>query len=210
MTTTTPSKKAGIFELIGKTKATFTSIVGQAEKLGQKNTKPAAVLRLSVRVPNAKLKEISPELYDFCYYNSGKNTGSLEGIQVVSGEPNLTPWILKMGTSFDWEYEQSGCTFKLYEGGGGKPKHTMGSCTINKLAITCHEGGSTDWEFNVYTSDLDHDVAGDLLMLKMQERDIEVVAPDLVSQQQSLTEEETPIGALTKAQEKAAAGAAKH
>jgi hypothetical protein len=183
--------KVGIFELIGKTPVTFDKVEGLAEKLGQKKTKPALTMKLTARLANAKLRELDESLYAFCYFNSGKNSGQLEGIQVVSGEPNLTPAIVRMGGGFPWEYEQTGYVMKLYEGPGGKPKITLKDCKVSKIHVTCHEGGTTDWEFFVYSADVDEDSAGKIVLLKAQDRDIELVAPDLLTKaQRDLTDDE--------------------
>lgn len=196
-----PRRKVGILEFIGKHKATVEAVTVLAEKVGQKNIKPAVDLKFKVTVPNAKLHELDPTLYGFCFHNSGRNSGTLEGIQVVSGEPNLTPAFVKMGAQLGWQYEQTGCTLKVYQGPGAKPKLTLKDCTVKKLTIDGHEGGSTDWFFHVYSADVDEDVMGQLGVLKALDRDIELEAPDLVSAQKDLTEEDddNPEAAMQRA-----------
>jgi hypothetical protein len=186
-------RKVGMLEIIGKQKATFDAIVALAEKLGQKKTKPALDLKLKVTLPNAKLRELDDTLYDFCYFNSGKGSGQLEGISVVSGEPNLRPAIVRMGGGFAWEYEQTGCTLKVYVGPGGKPKIVLKDCTVKKIGVVCHEGGSTDWTFHVYSAAVDEDIVGQLGVLKAVDRDIELEAPDLLTKQRDLADEEDPL-----------------
>lgn len=187
------ARKLGVFELIGKTPATFDAIVALAEKLGQKKTKPALDIKLKASLPNSKLRELDETLYDFCYFNSGKNTGQLEGISVVSGEPNLRPALVRMGGGFAWEYEQTGCTLKVFVGPGGKPKIVLKDCTVKKIAVQCHEGGTTDWVFHVYSAAVDEDIVGQLGVLKACDRDIELEAPDLLTKQRDLADEEEPL-----------------
>jgi hypothetical protein len=108
-----------------------------------------------------------------------------------------------MGGSFPWEYEQTGYTLNLYQGPGGKPKVKLKDCKVSKISVTCHEGGTTDWEFFVYSADVDEDSGGLLVLLKAQERDIELIAPDLLSStsaQKDLTEDEddNPLAAMQR------------
>lgn len=197
--------KKRLLEFIGKTRATFDSITPLAEKRGQKESVPAVDLGLIVKCSNDKLNMLSPELRTFLFEKTGKGPKDLVGVEPVSDLPNLTPAAIAIG-AVPWEYEQTGCTLTVYQG-TSHDKHEK--CVVKKVKITPQEGGSVEISFHVYISDVDQDTMGFLGLLKAQERDIELEAPevakpDLVDKAQE--PELTPEKALAKALDQHANG----
>lgn len=207
-----PAKR---FELIGKTKATIQDIDIQSLKMGQTDVKPAVSLTFKVPLPNARLSMLSATLRDFLYENNvGKSntTATLDGVEVVSDKPNLTESAVALG-ALNWEYEQTGCTLKIYSGATGHGNITLRDGTVRKMKIDCKEGGTVDHYFQFYTADVDAETIGELGILKSLERDVELTAPEIISQQKTIEDDSeeklTPASALAAAQAKAdAEGAA--
>jgi hypothetical protein len=187
------------FELIGKTKSTVEAINILSEKLGQKDVKPAVCVSFKTSLPNSSLNMLGPTVLPFLYENTGKNTGQLEGIQVVSNLPNLTPAAAMLG-ALDWDYEQTGCKLTIYQGASGHADIKLKDGEVRKIKTVQNEGGTVDWFWQFYTADVDEDTLGALGVLKSLERDLEVTAPEMISkkQPQLLDEQEplTPAGAL--------------
>ncbi len=187
------------FELIGKTKTTIEGILPLSEKSGQKDVKPAVCLTLKTSLPNSSLNMLGPAVLPFLYENTGKNTGQLEGIQVVSDLPNLTPVALMLG-ALNWDYEQTGCKLVIYQGASGHADIKLKGGEVRKIKTVQNEGGTVDWTWQFYTADVDEDIMGALGVIKSLDRDLELTAPDLISkkQPQLLDEQEqlTPAGAL--------------
>jgi hypothetical protein len=122
------------FELIGKSKATVVDIDIQAMKMGQVDVQPAVCLTLRVPRPNAALSMIDATLRDFLYANNAgkpKVQAQLEGVEVVSDKPNLTPAAEALG-AIHWEYEQSGCSLKIYNGVSGHGDIKLKDGTVRK------------------------------------------------------------------------------
>lgn len=199
MTKTKPAVRR--FELLGKHKSTITSIDILCLKLGQTDVKPALCISFKTPMPNSEvLPMFSANLLPFLY-ESNKNKpaaqATLEGVQVVSDVPNLTPEATALG-AIDWEYEQSGCTLVVYE---GNSKRTLTGGTVRKIKLDPSEGGTVETGWQFYTAeDVDDDVIGHMGILKSLERDIELTAPEIISQQKNIeeTEPETPEEAFAR------------
>jgi hypothetical protein len=199
------------FELIGKSKATVVDIDIQAMKMGQVDVQPAVCLTLRVPRPNAALSMIDATLRDFLYANNAgkpKVQAQLEGVEVVSDKPNLTPAAEALG-AIHWEYEQSGCSLKIYNGVSGHGDIKLKDGTVRKLKLEPKEGGTVDCTFQFYTSDVDAETIGELGVLKSLERDIELTAPEIISAQKDIEEEDTPEKAARRAHGVGAKAAAK-
>jgi hypothetical protein len=198
------------FELIGKTKATIQDVDVQSLKMGQTDVKPAVCITLKVSLPNKSLDMLGPKVREFFYENTGKSTGQLAGIAAISDLPNLTAAALAIG-AVTWEYEQTGCTLLIYIGATGRANIKLTDGTTRKLKFECKEGGTVDWSIPFFTAeDIDAEIMGDVGVLKSLERDVELTAPDIISnnKQRTLSEEDegdqlTPIGALAGAEQKA-------
>lgn len=187
-------------ELIGKTKATIQAIEILSLKMGQTDVKPAVCISLKVPLPNSALAMLDPTLRDFLYEASpGKKqtTGTLEGVEVVSDKPNLTLAATALG-ALNWEYEQTGCSLLIYNGATGHGNIKLTDGTVRKVKVDPKEGGTVDHYLQFYTAEVDAETIGDLGVLKSLERDVELSAPEIVSQQKTLDEQETPEQALAK------------
>lgn len=189
------------FELVGKSKATLVAIDILSLKMGQVDVQPAVCLSLKVSLPNSRLSMLSATLRDFLYENDTGKTNAqsaLDGIEVVSDKPNLTAEASAIG-ALHWEYEQTGCTLRIYNGVSGHGDIKLTDGTVRKLKIDPKEGGTVDHYFQFYTADVDAETIGELGILKSLERDIELTAPEIVSQQQDIEDERTPETALAGA-----------
>lgn len=194
------------FELIGKSKATIKDIDIQSLKMGQTDVRPAVCITVEVPLPNSKLAMLNPTLQPFLYENNvGKSntTATLDGVEVVSDTPNLTEAAQALG-ALSWDYEQTGCTLVIYSGATGHGNITLRDGTVRKMKIDPKEGGTVDHTFQFYSADVDAEVIGELAILKSLERDIELTAPEIISQQQQLGEDEDEDKRQTPAQALAA------
>jgi hypothetical protein len=194
-------------ELVGKTKATVQAIDILSLKMGQTDVQPAVCLSLKVSLPNSRLSMLSATLRDFLYENDTGKTNAqsaLDGIEVVSDKPNLTAEASALG-ALHWEYEQTGCTLRIYNGVSGHGDIKLADGTVRKLKIDPKEGGTVDHYFQFYTADVDAETIGELGILKSLERDIELTAPEIISQQKDIEDDEQGDGTTTP--EAALAGA---
>ncbi len=197
-------------ELIGKTKATITAIEILSLKMGQTDVQPAVCLTLNVRLPNSKLAMLDATLRDFLYTDNSdkpKTQQQLEGVEVVSDRPNLTPAAEAIG-ALHWEYEQSGCKLKVYSGVTGQGNISLKDGTLRKVKLDPKEGGTVELTFQFHTADVDAETIGDLGVLKSLERDVELTAPEVISAQSKIDvepdaegEELTPEKAFKQAVE---------
>jgi hypothetical protein len=192
-------------EFIGKTKGKIAMVRGHSIKLGQKETLPAAQLRIMAEVSNAILDKFSPGMREFLFEKakgSEKTQKQLEGIEVVSDLPNLREPGVKLG-ALHWDDEQTGCTFIIDR--AIDPIRIPG-CKIDRFTIASRDGGSVQVFFTLTTGELDKDTSGDLLLLNQQNIIFELTLPALLSQQQPL--EEQPQDDPQKALERAHKGGA--
>jgi hypothetical protein len=195
------------FELIGKKRSTITAIDILSLKMGQTDVKPAICISFKTSMPNKEvLPMFSPKLLGLMYENTGNNTAALDGVQPVSDQPNLTLEAEALG-ALNYEYLQTGCKLIVYE---GNSKLSLTGGEVRKTKIDCQEGGTVDVYWQFYTGEkVDDEVIGHMGVLKSLERDVELTAPAVVSQQKRIEEAEeqdTPEKAAVRAH--AAKGAA--
>jgi hypothetical protein len=182
-------------EFVPKVKAVLKAIVILCVKKGQTDVEPAAELEILVTQPNSSLNMLDPSLLAFFFKKATqkeKQQGTLEGVPPVSDMAVLTEPGMKIGT-FHWDGEQSGTTLKIHKGITGDMDITLRSGTVKKIKVDAKEGGAVDWRFRFYTTDVDADTLGALAVLKSQELDIELIAPEVQVQQQTLGEVEEPL-----------------
>lgn len=192
-------------EFIGKTKATITAIDIQSLKMGQTDVKPAVCIHFKVTQANSTLSMFDKKLLSFLFEkgNGASTQQALEGIPVVSELPQLTAIAQALG-AINWDGEQTGSTLKIYQGVTGDQDLKLGDCTVRKVKITPMEGGGVDYDFQVYTSDVDQETIGALGVLKSLTRDIELEAAQAVSAKQRTLDDGkdekklTPAAALEK------------
>jgi len=189
-------------EFIGHTKGKVTKVLGFTIKMGQKDTRPAAQMRVMATVPNSILDKFSPGMREFLFEKaktSEKTQKQLEGIEVVSDLPNLREPGVKLG-ALHWEDEQTGCTFIVDR---AIDPLKLGDCKVNKFKIAPKDGGSVQVFFTLTTGEIDQETAGQLLLLNQTEIVFELTAPEPLSAKQRVIEEEqTPEGALKAAVKK--------
>jgi hypothetical protein len=199
-------------EFIGKTKATITAIDIQSLKMGQTDVKPAVCIHFKVTQANSTLSMFDKKLLSFLFEkgNGASTQQALEGIPVVSELPQLTAIAQALG-AINWDGEQTGSTLKIYQGVTGDQDLKLGDCTVRKVKITPMEGGGVDYDFQVYTSDVDQETIGALGVLKSLTRDIELEAAQPASAKQRTLDDGkdekklTPAKALEKSVQTGAA-----
>jgi len=195
-------------EFTGKTKATIVDVDIQSLKQGQTDVKPAVALTLKLMRPNATLAMLDKNLLGFLFKKASTEAAkqaTLDGVEVVSDLPSLTPLALALG-ALHWEGEQTGSTLVIYQGVTGDQDIKLGDCTVRKVKIDPKEGGAVEWTLQVYTSDVDQDTIGALGVLKSLERDIELTPAAVVNKQTDLTDQkpsDTPEKALRRGTAKA-------
>lgn len=165
-------------EFVGKTKGKVTKVGGFTIKLGQKDTRPAAQLRVMATCPNAILDKFALGMREFLFekaVGSAKAQKQIEGVEVVSDLPSLREPGVKLG-ALHWADEQTGCTF-IVDRAIDPIKLT--DCKINKFKIAPKDGGSVQIFYTVTTGELDHETAGQLLLLNQQEILFELTGPQV-------------------------------
>lgn len=191
------------FELISKTKATLVDIDIQSLKMGQTEVVPAVALSFKVTLANSALAMLDKALLTFLYAkgNSGAAAqATLDGVEVVSEFPSLTPAAVMLGDLSPKEgNEQTGCKLHIHVGATGHAdiKLVDGTATVKK--ISPKEGGAVDFLVVFYTSDVDAEVLGELGVLKSHDLDIELAAPELISAQKRIDGATTADGKGTVA-----------
>lgn len=190
-------------EFTGKTKATIADVDIQSLKQGQTDVKPAVALTLKLMRPNATLAMLDKNLLPFLFKKATADAAkqaTLDGVDVVSDLPSLTPLALALG-ALHWEGEQTGSTLVIYQGVTGDQDIELSDCTVRKVKIDPKEGGAVEWTYQVYTSDVDQETIGALGVLKSLERDIELTPATVVNKQADLADEkfkDTPEKALRR------------
>lgn len=183
------------FELAGKTKATLTDIDIQSLKKGQTEVVPAVALTLKVMLPNARLAMLDKHLLGFLYAKASPGANqqaTLDGVEVVSDMPALTPAAVAMGP-FGWKGEQTGCTLFVYQGVTGYGDIHLKDGTVEVKKVTPKEGGACEFIVSFYTADVDAEVLGELGVLKSHDLDIELTLPELLQKELPTGDKVTPI-----------------
>lgn len=197
-------------EFIPKTKSTLVDITVLSLKMGQTDTRPALCVNFKTPMPNTVLNALDKRLRTVFYEKNGnaaKTQQHLDGVDQVSDLPQLTELGTKLGP-IQWPDEQSGSKLMIYHGIGAHPAWTLKDGTVRKIKCDAKEGGTVDVHWQFYTADVDAETIGELAVLKSHEVDLELTAPEIVSQAQIDDElgDDAPAGEeLTP--EKALAGA---
>jgi hypothetical protein len=181
------------FELVGKKNAKLVNVDVQAQKLGQKDLRPALLLRFKLTQANDILAMFAPTLRPFLFEkNSAAQTqGTLDGVPVVSDLPQLTEPAKRMGV-LSWDIEQGGSKLVMYRGATGRSDITLKDGTVSKFKIEPLEGGTVDVTFDFYVADLDAETMGDIAVLHQHELDIELIAPEVMQQGDVIEEDDGP------------------
>ena len=177
------------FELIGKTKAKVTKVMPFAIKLGQKDIRPGAQLRIMATVSNTVLNLFFPGFREFLFdkaKGSDNVQKNLDGIPVVSDLPNLREPGVKLG-ALHWEDEQTGCTLIIDR---AIDPITLKDGKVNKFKIAPKDGGSVQVFFTFTTGEIDQDTAGHLMLLHQNEITVELTIPEPLQQQGKLDDDD--------------------
>ena len=170
---------------VPKHKAIIAAIDIQSLKQGQTEVVPAVVLHLKMTLANNTLAMLDKTLLTFLFEKglpAAAQQQVLDGVEVLSDMPQLTAAAIALG-ALGWKGEQTGATLRIYQGITGDEDITLSDCTVRKVKLNPREGGGVDWEFEVYTSDVDQETIGALGVLKSLTRDIELIPAEPVSQQ---------------------------
>lgn len=168
------------FQLIGFHAGKLTKVEPFAIKLGQKQTLPAAKLRVMVTGPNKLLEQFDPALRAYLYEKAKADAvtqKTLDGIEVVSDLPTLREPGAKLG-ALKWDDEQTGCTFTIDHGIGGESNIVLRDCKASNWKIVPLDGGSVQVFFSLHTGELGRDTLGDLDVLHQQDVRFELQAPE--------------------------------
>lgn len=211
-----------MFKLDTPTRAKLQKVDDKAIKVGQKDTKPAVILELSVHLPNSALEAFDPALRTLLYSkgNPGDKAmkqAKIEGIEEVSDLPALTRTGQNLA-SLSWGEEQSGCSLVIdYGTGDDRSNLTLKDGTTKKFRITLQDGGSVKigFHFHAPVDTMSAEQLGKLHLMHQREVKI-VLTPPKIEQADFVDEDDdsptptgggvvTPIQALAGAEAKAAA-----
>lgn len=188
-------------EFIGKTKGKVTKVNGYTIKLGQKDTRDAAQLRVMATVANSILDKFSPGMREFLFEKgkgSEKVQKQLEGVEVVSDLPNLREPGVKLG-ALHWDDEQTGCTFIVDR---AIAPIKLADCKASDFKIVARDGGTVQVFFTLTTGEIDRETAGDMILLKSKDIMFELTAAQVHQEQQDIEDE--PAAGKGKGSEAAA------
>lgn len=179
----------------GKTKGKL-HYIPQVLKKGQKDTVPAATIRIKATVSNRVLdlldKTIRPIL--FCKGTGGPaKQATIENVEPLSDLLGLTEPGMKLGT-LHWNDKQTGCKLTVHQGATGDMNVVLRDGTVDKVQWTGKEGGGVDLQFNFYVSDIDTDTIGMLGALHKQTVEFELELPELLQKQIDDGEDIAPQG----------------
>lgn len=185
------------FEYIGKTKAVLEEIDVQALKMGQVDTVPAIALTIFTKQSNTFLNKFDPSGKMRAYHyekngNAAKVQQTLDGVDPVTDLPQLTQNAVMTGAGIKLvEYEQTGCTLHIYRGTGHPASTiTLRDGTVRKVEAKCLEGGTLHVWNVFYAANLDAETIGEIAVLKKHDIEIELTAPELISEHQADIEDE--------------------
>lgn len=205
-----------MFELKEPTRAKLRKVDDKAIKVGQKDTKLAAIFTLMVRMPNAALEMFDPALRAILYSAATpgekvRKQAQIEGVDAVSDMPALTPTGSAIAT-IPWGKEQTGCTLAI-EYGTGKPI-LLPESTAKNFKITLEDGGAIKVNFQVHAP-VEHLTAEQGWALhKMHQRDVKLTLVGPTINQADVEDEDTrpttggtvtPLTALAAADKRARA-----
>lgn len=179
------------FQLIGKNKGKLLKVTPQSKKQGQKDLQAAVKVRVRAMVANTALDMIYPGLREFYYESSNqaaKEQKQLDGIPVVTDLPQLKQIGSLVPSIRPENLEQTGSTLTLDYGRGGAANIVLAHAIVDKFKIEFNDGGMSPIEFDVTSTDVDHDTFGALCMLVNHDIEIELIAPEVV--QEDIPEEE--------------------
>lgn len=203
-----------MFALTTPTRAKLHKIDDKAIKVGQKDTRPAVILTLSVHLPNTVLDQFDPKLREV-FYGKGSpgekalKQSKLEGVDEVSDTPALTRTGQNLMT-LPWGEEQSGCSCTIdYGTGDDRSNLSLKDGTTKGYKISLQEGGTVKVGFRFHAP-IDHlspDQIGRLHL--MHQRDVKILLEGPKVEQPDLQDGSappvpqgntiTPIQALKKA-----------
>lgn len=182
----------------GKTKAKILAVDGKSPKSGQKDLGNAVRIKLLVKAPNASLGMIDPTVRGFLYEAGSVKQHQLDATEVVSDLPSLTDAADLIG-DINWGGEQTGCKLTIHQGVTGDQTIRLKDGIVSHRKTSHKEGGTVEWRFIFYTTDVDQDSGGALLLLVNREVDIELEAAEVYETQQEIKSDDTPEKAITRA-----------
>lgn len=175
-----------MFTLPQSTKAKLQKIDDKAIKVGQKDSRPASILSLSVHLPNSALDMFGPGLRELLYGKGSPGEKALkqakiEGVDEISDLPSLTRTGQNLLT-LNWGEEQSGCNLVVdYGTGDAKSNIALKNGTTNGFKISLQEGGSVKigFRFHAPVDHLGAEALGRLHLMHQRDVKITLVGPEV-------------------------------
>jgi len=158
------------FEILTLTPATLTSFTGRTETHG-KHKVPAVSCRLRFRGPNTLLDKLSPSIRHTLYM-------AAEGQEDLPGVEPTTP-LLRCKDIKTWSPENcyEGWTVTIEHGIDDSSAIVMGGCKVDAFTCDLFDGGTTEIECRVSSSDIDWMGAGRLWSRQQTEVKVMLAAP---------------------------------
>lgn len=194
------------FDLVGLTRVRVLKTKDHKKKRGQKDMDDGMLSRLRLESHASILDKFSPAWRLFLY-KAPSAPAKQDSVPGVPPKQDLSDEAVALG-SFPIKYEQTGCKLILHR---GVTKIEIKDVTVNKVQVAPKPGESVVIEFDVFATDLDVEVLGEMLKLAKHDADIELLLPEPLQQdvEGSTIAPQTPIGALAGAvQGKGKGGAA--
>lgn len=173
-----------MFEL-PSTKARLKKAEDKAIKIGQKDRRDAAKVRLSVHLPNSALEQFDPALRGILYGKGSPGEKAMrqakvEGMEEVTDFPSLTRTGQNLMT-LNWGEEQTGCELVIDYGAGKGSDIVLREGTTKSFKISLQEGGSVKVDFTVHapTDGLSNEVLGKLHRLHETDVTITLKGPQI-------------------------------
>jgi len=191
------------FQLETTTKAKLLDVVVLSQKNRQPDENPGAKLTVELALPNHALSYFDGHLKGFLFTKNGGQSPkakqeTLEGVEVVSDMPNLSPAGAKLG-ALKWRHELTGYDLVVDLGMGTKRSNLeIADCVLSGWKITPKEGGSVLVKVNIESANISEAGFGKLAKLKSREINILLTPPEV--DQRDVEDDDVP--AVTPAAKK--------
>lgn len=120
----------------------------------------AVDLKCVMDAPNTFLEQLAPELLDMLYkaVEREEDQAKLEGVPET--KPLLRSHAIKFPMGLEGDY--SGYQITVDRGMGGTSNMVLQEVSLNKLALTCKEGGTVQLHYRLQVSNVGDEVIGKL------------------------------------------------
>ncbi len=177
-----------MFKLNPAVQAKVRNVEVLSHKNREPDANPGAKISLTVKVPNAVVGLIHPDLFKILWEKNKSAPqppqGQLEGTE-VSERPNLTPLGAHLPT-LPYSEELTGYTFtQVWGTANARSNRVLKDCTLTNWKIQPHEGGTSTIKFVVECQDVGGNGMWDALA-KLKGTTIEIIVePPVVDDSQA-------------------------